>query len=165
MGDNPDRKSGRVPCRKCGLDRLHRNGQTPTVGVGVLPARQVAGGMNLLLSFPLNCGQRFSVLQRSFWAQQRLGGLLALWMGKRLRSIGGRPLMMMMTMMMIMSVCFSCTHISRPLDLQGVVCARGAGVPGYLGDRLIRLLRPSSGFRALGTGAISISLGARVLLK
>ena len=45
------------------------------------------------------------------------------------------------------------------------MCARGAGVPGYLGDRLIRLLRPSSGFRALGTGALSISLAARVLLK
>src|SRR6218665_1915350 len=30
MGDNPDRKSGRVPCRKGGVDRLHRNGQTPT---------------------------------------------------------------------------------------------------------------------------------------
>src|SRR6218665_3869801 len=28
MGDNPDRKSGRVPCRKGGVDRLHRNGQT-----------------------------------------------------------------------------------------------------------------------------------------
>jgi len=30
MGDNPDRKSGRVPCRKGGVDRLHWNGQTPT---------------------------------------------------------------------------------------------------------------------------------------
>ena len=29
MGDNPDRKSGRVPCCKGGVDRLHRNGQTP----------------------------------------------------------------------------------------------------------------------------------------
>ena len=59
------------------------------------------------------------------------------------------------------SVCFSCTHISRPLDLQGVVCARGAVVPGCLGDRLIRLLRPSSSFRALCTGALSISCSAR----
>ena len=58
----------------------------------------------------------------------------------------------------LVSVCFSCTHISRPLDLQGDVCARGAGVPGCLGDRLIRLLRPWSSFRALCTGALSISL-------
>ena len=65
----------------------------------------------------------------------------------------------------IVSVCFSYTIMWRPLDLQGVVCARGAGVLGCLGDRLIRLLRPSSGFRSLGTGALSISLAARVLLK
>src|SRR6218665_906038 len=58
-----------------------------------------------------------------------------------LRALSPRIIMVMM-MMMIVSVCFSCTHISRPLDLQGVVCARGAGVPGCLGDRLIRLLRP-----------------------
>jgi len=30
MGDDPDRKSGWVPCRKGGVDHLHRNGQTPT---------------------------------------------------------------------------------------------------------------------------------------
>ena len=30
MGDNPDRKSGKVPCSKGGVDRLYRNGQTPT---------------------------------------------------------------------------------------------------------------------------------------
>src|SRR6218665_1914745 len=59
------------------------------------------------------------------------------------------------------SVCFSCTYIWRPLDLQGVVCARGAGVPGCLGDRLIRLLRPSSSFRALCTDALTISCSAR----
>src|SRR6218665_2019987 len=85
MGDNPERKSGRVPCRKGGVGRLHRNGQTSTPR---LPGKW-------LTSFPLNCGQRFSVPQRSFRAQQRLGGLLASWMGKRLRSAGGRPLMMM----------------------------------------------------------------------
>ena len=45
------------------------------------------------------------------------------------------------------------------------MCARGAGVPGYLGDRLIRLLRPSSGFRALCTGALSISLAACVSIE
>ena len=60
------------------------------------PALQVAGGKNLLTSFPLNCGQRFSVPQRSFQAQQWLGGPLAAWIRKRLRSVGGRPLMMMM---------------------------------------------------------------------
>src|SRR6218665_1667802 len=37
MGDNPDRKSGRVPCRKGGVDRLHRNGQN-------LPYACLAGG-------------------------------------------------------------------------------------------------------------------------
>jgi len=58
------------------------------------PAWQMAEETNPLMSFPRNCGQRFSVLQRSFRAQQQLGGLLASWMGKRLRSIGGRPLMM-----------------------------------------------------------------------
>jgi len=30
MGDNRDRKSSRVPCRKGGVNRLHQNGQTPT---------------------------------------------------------------------------------------------------------------------------------------
>ena len=35
-----------------------------------MPAWQVAGGTNPLMSFPLNCGQRFSVPQRSFRAQQ-----------------------------------------------------------------------------------------------
>ena len=40
------------------------------------------------------------------------------------------------------------------------MCARDAGVPGCLGDRLIRLLRPSSSFRALCTGALSISFGS-----
>jgi len=30
MGDNPDRKSGRAPCRKGGVDLSHRNGRTPT---------------------------------------------------------------------------------------------------------------------------------------
>jgi len=59
------------------------------------PAWEVTGGTNLLMSFPLNCGQKFPVPQRSFRAQQRLGGLLASWMGKRLHSVGGRPLMMM----------------------------------------------------------------------
>src|SRR6218665_751415 len=88
MGDNPNRKSGRVPCRKGGIDHLHRNGQTPTP---CLPW-QVAGGMNPLMSFLLNCYQRFSVPQRSFWAQQWLGGLLAARMRKWLCSIGGRPL-------------------------------------------------------------------------
>src|SRR6218665_2977834 len=58
------------------------------------PAWQVAAGTNLQMSFPLNCGQRFSMPQRSFRTQQRLGGPLASWMRKRLRSIGGRPLMM-----------------------------------------------------------------------
>src|SRR6218665_309278 len=92
MGDNPDRKSGRVPCRKGRVDRLSKRPDTyPT------PAWQVAVGTNLLMSFPLNCGQRF-LPQRSFRAQQRLGGLLASWMGKRLHSIGGRPLMMMMNL-------------------------------------------------------------------
>ena len=83
MGDNPDRKSGRVPCRNGGVDRLYPN------------ACLASGwGMNLLMSFSLNC-QRFSVPQRLFRAQQRLGGLLASWMWKWLRSLGGRPLMMM----------------------------------------------------------------------
>jgi len=30
MGDNPDRKSGMVPCCKGGLDLSHRKGRTPT---------------------------------------------------------------------------------------------------------------------------------------
>jgi len=30
MGDNPDRKSGRVPRRKGGVDVPHKNGRTPT---------------------------------------------------------------------------------------------------------------------------------------
>ena len=30
MGDNPDTKSGWVPYRKSGVDRLHRNGRTST---------------------------------------------------------------------------------------------------------------------------------------
>src|SRR6218665_320817 len=63
------------------------------------------------------------------------------------------------------SVCFSYTLIWRPLDLQAFVCSRGAGVTGCLGDRLIRLLRPSSSFRAIYAGALLISLAARVLLK
>src|SRR6218665_245453 len=58
------------------------------------PAWQVAGGTNLPMSFPLNCGQRFSVPQCSFRAQQRLGGPLASplasWMRKRLRPPGGQ---------------------------------------------------------------------------
>ena len=59
------------------------------------PAWQVAGGTNPLMSFPMNCGQRFSVPQRSFRAQQLLGGLLDSRMRKWLCSVGGRPLMMM----------------------------------------------------------------------
>src|SRR6218665_2518953 len=78
------------------------------------PAWQVAGGRNLLTSFPLNCGQRFSVPQRSFWAQQRLGGLLASRMGKRLCSIGGRPLMMVMKMMMIVH--------SHQMKMRSITC-------------------------------------------
>ena len=90
MGDNPDRKSGRVPCRKGGVDRLNRNGQTPNP----MRAWQVAGGTNPLMSFPLNCGQRFSLPQCSFRAQQRLGRLLVSWIRKRLCSVVVRPLMM-----------------------------------------------------------------------
>src|SRR6218665_2238778 len=67
----------------------------PDTYMYLTPAWQVAGGTNLQMSFPLNCGQRFSMPQRSFRAQQRLGGLLASWMRKRLCSAGGRPLMMM----------------------------------------------------------------------
>ena len=52
------------------------------------PAWLVAGGTNPLISFPLNCGQRFSVPQRSFLAQQRLGGPLAARMRKRLALSG-----------------------------------------------------------------------------
>jgi len=30
MGDNPERKSGNVTCRKCVVDLPHRNGRAPT---------------------------------------------------------------------------------------------------------------------------------------
>ena len=55
------------------------------------PAWRVAGGMNLLTSFLLNCGQRLPVPQRSFRDQQRLEGPLDAWTRKRLRCVGGRP--------------------------------------------------------------------------
>jgi|SRR6218665_2546287 len=70
--------------------------------------------------------------------------------------------------MMLVSVCFSFTFILRPLDLHAVVCARGAGVTGSLGDWPINFfspLGPTLSFRALCTGALSISLQARFLLK
>ena len=59
-----------------------------------------------------------------------------------------------------MSVCFSYTLIEGLLDLQAVVCARGAGVTGCLGERPIRPfspLGPKLSFRALCTRALSIS--------
>jgi len=66
------------------------------------------------------------------------------------------------------SVCFSYTLIEGLLELQAIVCARRAGVTGCLGERPIRpfsLLGPKLSFRALCTGALSISFAARVLLK
>src|SRR6218665_203807 len=56
------------------------------------------------------------------------------------------------------SVCFSYTLISRLLDFQAFTCARGASVPGRVGDLP---LGPTFKFRALCTGAVSISCSAR----
>ena len=48
MWDDPDRKSDMVPCRKGGVDLLHRNGRTPTQR---LPGKQL-GGIHLPKSLP-----------------------------------------------------------------------------------------------------------------
>src|SRR6218665_1568286 len=92
------------------------------------PAWQVAGGTNLLMSFPLNCGQRFSVPQCSFRAQQLLGGLLASWMRKRLRSIEGRPLIMM-------KIISESTAIPSSRGIQYVHCVMDKCIMFKLGER------------------------------
>jgi len=72
-----DWSNGRQPRQKIRQGAMPQGQSRPSSskrpGTYPTPAWQVAGGTNPLMSFPLKCGQRFSVPQRSFRAQQRLG--------------------------------------------------------------------------------------------
>jgi len=90
MGNNPDRKLGKLPYRKGDVERIHRNGQIPTPR---LPGKWLDEEPAYEFSSEVRPKDlRAATLIR---AQQRLGGPLAAWMREQLRSVDDRPLMTM----------------------------------------------------------------------